>query len=68
MIKSTHFDKNHIFSLTLDFDAKEIGVFESFKYDPQYRINSEYSEKVDESFEFPFEELKKYIFEDYPDE
>ena len=62
------FDENHLFSLTLDFDAREIGVFENFKYDPQYRINSEYSERVDEGFEIPFEEFKKYIIVDFPEE
>lgn len=63
-----NFDKNHLFSLTLDFSASEFDVFESFKYDPGYRINREYSERVDEGFEITFDEMKKYIFEDYPDE
>ena len=67
-VKSGHsfsaydFDENHLFSLTLEFDAAEIGVFENFKYAPQYWINSEYSERVDEGFEIPFEELWKYIY------
>lgn len=60
------FDKDHLCSFRLQFII--YGECRSFSYDPQFKINNEYSEKVDEGFEIPFEELKKYIFGDFPEE
>ena len=46
-------------SLTLEFDVRD--DYGSLCYDPQYKINHEFSDKVDVGFEIPFEELEKYI-------
>lgn len=61
------FGKDHLCSFKLQFSVYEYYALESFVYDPDTYTNSEYSEKTDVGFEFPFSELDAYIFEDHPD-